>query len=214
MNILQKIYRQNNKKGFTLAEMIVVIWLIWVWLYIYGMYFNTERGTDLQRVLRFTDFIVSNIATEKVNALIGRGYYSGWLNAWQGGFIRPEKSKVILNMAGSGSIEIWYTSGAVEVMTRKYVYPFLDDNKKFEIHWLELVSASGSSGYGTGYTISWVTLEIIGDTYSFTGVTSAVTIPSPYPQILRIHVGYKAYLRDIIYDRRTWRIDLIEVANP
>jgi hypothetical protein len=37
-------------------------------------------------------------------------------------------------MAGSGSIEIWYTSGAVEVMTRKYVYPFLDDNKKFEIH--------------------------------------------------------------------------------
>jgi hypothetical protein len=41
------------------------------------MYFNTERGTDLQRVLRFTDFIVSNIATEKVNALIGRGYYSG-----------------------------------------------------------------------------------------------------------------------------------------
>ncbi len=203
----QEIFPIQNKKGFTIIEMIVVLWLISVWVYIYALYFNVDRWSDLQRVLRFTDFIVTNIATEKVNTLIGRWYYSWTISS----FIRPETTSIVMNMAGSGSIEIRYMSSGTEVMLRRYIFPFLDDNKKYEIHWIYLQSASG----WTESSVSWVTLSFVGNIYSFTWVIdSSPSLTPPYPQLLRIHVWYKAYRRDIFFDRRTGRIWIANEVNP
>ncbi|EKE30025.1 MAG: hypothetical protein ACD_2C00056G0001 [uncultured bacterium (gcode 4)] len=185
-----------TNKAFTMIEMLIVIALIWVVATLVSG-FDFNRQTDGEKRDRMANMISSIINTEKINAITWKGV-SNWSS-----IINYDYSK--LNLSNTWLTVKYLDSSMNTVATwASFTYPFYMDTH-YEIKKIDVINASGA-------TYTWWTIDIIfnrlANNISFTGTQSDGT-PLPSNTVsLDITAWYAKINRHILFDYRTWRLEI------
>lgn len=191
---------KNNKKWFTLAEIMIVITIMSI-LSLMATNFDFNKKSSKEKNDRFVNKVISIIDTEKINIKIWR-----WIKSWTN-MINPDFTKISIS---TGSISVKYYTGS-SINSLNFLWTWSEI--KFPYYWDKLYDIKSISFLDKSenlLSLSWKTLDIFlapdNITLSWTSIDNT-SYSSNFIKF-RINLWYKPEYKTIEFDKRTWKLEI------